>query len=66
MFVRQEMIGILLSGANADGAEGLHSIKQAGGYTMVQEPSTADVGYMPQQAIDLEKVDAVLPGNELP
>ncbi len=44
-------IGILLSGANADGAEGLARIKQAGGFTIAQDPATADVAYMPQQAI---------------
>ena len=32
-------IGILLSGANADGAEGLNKIKQAGGFTIVQDPA---------------------------
>ena len=42
------VLGILLSGANADGAEGLLAIKQAGGHTMVQHPATAEVDFMPQ------------------
>lgn len=59
------ILGILLSGANADGAVGLYKIKQSGGYTIVQDPETADVGYMPQQAINLGNVDAVVKGDEL-
>jgi two-component system, chemotaxis family, protein-glutamate methylesterase/glutaminase len=59
-------IGILLSGANADGAEGLRKIKAAGGYTIVQDPASADVGYMPQQAINLGAVDAIVNSNDLP
>jgi two-component system, chemotaxis family, protein-glutamate methylesterase/glutaminase len=46
------LIGVLLSGANADGAEGLLKIKQAGGLTIVQDPNEASVSYMPQQAIE--------------
>ena len=46
-------IAVLLSGASADGAKGLHKIKIAGGYTIVQDPASADMAYMPQQAINL-------------
>ena len=60
-----DVLGVLLSGANADGAEGLACVKAAGGYTIVQDPSTADVGYMPQQAIDLGVADQVLHANKL-
>ena len=59
-------IGILLSGANADGAAGMAKIRQAGGYTIVQDPVTADVGYMPQQALDLTPVDSILSASEIP
>lgn len=59
-------IGILLSGANADGAAGLAKIRRAGGYTIVQDPATADVGYMPQQALELTPVDSVLSAGEMP
>ena len=40
------LVGILLSGANADGAEGLLQIRQAGGLTIVQDPAEAVVSYM--------------------
>ena len=59
------LIGILLSGANADGAEGLKKISQAGGYTIVQDPLTADVGFMPQQALNLMTPDAIVQGDEI-
>jgi two-component system chemotaxis response regulator CheB len=57
--------GILLSGANADGAEGLNKIKQAGGFTIVQDPASAEVSFMPQQAIDTLKADLILDSNEI-
>jgi len=58
-------IGILLSGANADGAEGLMKIKQCGGFTIVQNPESAEVAYMPQQALDIMNPDAILNAGEL-
>ena len=56
----KQVIGILLSGANADGAAGMATICKSGGYTLVQDPATAEVGYMPQQALNLTTVDQVL------
>lgn len=53
-------IGILLSGANADGASGLSKIKQAEGLTIVQDPASADVDFMPQQAIEMMQPDEIL------
>ncbi len=58
-------IGILLSGANADGAEGLSIIKQAGGFTIVQDPASAEVGFMPQQALEIMKPDKILNGDDI-
>ncbi|MEP6682992.1 MAG: chemotaxis protein CheB [Parafilimonas sp.] len=58
-------IGVLLSGANADGAKGLNKIKQAGGFTIVQNPESADVAYMPQQALEQMKPDKILSGDEM-
>jgi len=42
---------LLLSGSNADGVEGLKAVKERGGMTLVQDPDTAEIPYMPQQAI---------------
>ena len=52
--------GILLSGANADCTEGLKSIKKQNGLVIVQQPGTADVAFMPQQAINEIAVDVIL------
>jgi two-component system chemotaxis response regulator CheB len=59
------MAGVLLSGANGDGAEGLKKIKQSGGLTIVQDPGEAAVAYMPQQAIDLFEADYVAGTKEI-
>ncbi|RYF82560.1 MAG: chemotaxis protein CheB [Chitinophagaceae bacterium] len=44
-------IGILLSGANSDGAIGLKQLRESGGLTIAQDPKTAEVDFMPRQAI---------------
>lgn len=59
-------IGILLSGANADGAFGLKQIKEAGGIALVQDPATADVDYMPRQAILQGAATQVITAEDLP
>jgi len=57
---QQAVTGILLSGANADGTKGFESIQSYKGITIAQEPGTAEISYMPQQAIKLNVVDEVL------
>jgi two-component system chemotaxis response regulator CheB len=44
-------LGILLSGASRDGADGLAHIRTAGGHTWVQAPETAQVAVMPRAAL---------------
>lgn len=44
-------IGVILTGANADGAAGLAAIKGAGGFTIVQDPASAARSSMPAAAI---------------
>ncbi len=56
----RSLTGILLSGANDDGAEGLRQIKEQGGYTIVQDPEEAAVGHMPNKARLKSKIDEVL------
>jgi two-component system chemotaxis response regulator CheB len=43
--------GVILSGANSDGAAGLRAIADAGGTTLVQKPETADSRQMPEAAL---------------
>jgi len=59
------LIGVLLTGANNDGSKGLRIIKEFGGLTIVQDPSTAEVDAMPLSAIRLFKPDHVLPLDEI-
>lgn len=54
------LIGVLLTGANEDGARGLASIKEKGGLTIVQDPAEARVAVMPQAAIRLHRPDHIL------
>ena len=56
----EKLTGILLSGANEDGAEGLKEIKECGGHTIVQDPEDAVVDYMPRQARLKSTIDEVL------
>lgn len=54
------LIGIILSGANNDGTRGLMHIKNYGGLTIVQDPSTAESEFMPKSAIANCKTDYIL------
>ena len=56
----KNLTGILLSGANEDGAEGLKEIKSQGGYTIIQHPDEAVVNYMPLRASHKSRIDKVL------
>jgi two-component system chemotaxis response regulator CheB len=58
-------IAVLLSGANADGVEGLQRIKELGGTCIVQSPESAEVAYMPEQAIRNVAVDHTVADDEL-
>jgi two-component system, chemotaxis family, protein-glutamate methylesterase/glutaminase len=49
-------IGILLSGANNDGAHGMRIIKESGGITIAQDPASAEYPFMPAAAIEQNTV----------
>ena len=55
------LCGIVLTGANFDGAAGLAGIRIAGGLTVVQDPATAEVATMPAAAIRRMAPDLILP-----
>lgn len=55
-------VGIILTGANHDGASGLETVKRYGGYTIVQEPQEAYASEMPAAAIRAtDEPDEILP-----
>ncbi len=59
------LVGVILSGANQDGAAGLRRIKERGGLAVVQDPATAEVALMPQAALAMAQIDYVLPPAEI-
>ena len=59
-------VGVLLTGANADGAEGMAAIRACGGITLVQDPADAEVPTMPEAAIARCRPDHILPLNDMP
>jgi two-component system, chemotaxis family, protein-glutamate methylesterase/glutaminase len=61
----QGLVGMLLTGANEDGAAGMAAIGKAGGLTVVQDPKDADVAVMPQEAINTRAPDLVLPLEQI-
>jgi two-component system, chemotaxis family, protein-glutamate methylesterase/glutaminase len=62
---KSKLIGIILSGANKDGAYGLSQIKDNGGLTIVQDPEECQVKTMTTAAINATKVDHVLKIDEI-
>ncbi|HDS1694182.1 chemotaxis protein CheB [Pseudomonas sp. TYF_15] len=54
------LLGVLLTGANEDGARGLAYIKNIGGRTIVQDPRDAQVALMPEAALALHQPDHIL------
>lgn len=61
----RNLVCILLSGANADGADGLNYVKDREGITVVHHPAEALVSYMPEQALLQRKADYVLRKDEI-
>lgn len=61
----ERAIGVILTGANRDGARGLAKIKEQGGLALVEDPVTAECREMPDAAINLTKVDWILPLQEM-
>ena len=54
------LAGIVLTGANADGAVGLAKIGAQGGLTVAQDPAEAEMPTMPEAAIRLARPDLIL------
>ena len=61
-----DAVGIIFSGTGTDGSLGLKAIKDHGGLTLVQAPSSARYDSMPRAAIVSGVADHVLPVEEMP
>jgi two-component system, chemotaxis family, protein-glutamate methylesterase/glutaminase len=57
---RGGVIGMILTGASADGSKGLRAIRASGGCALVQEPTSAECGVMPRAALAATSVNHVL------
>ncbi len=57
---KQKLIGILLSGANKDGAWGMKKIKDRGGMTIIQDPNECVIDTMPVAAQKITSIDYTL------
>lgn len=62
---KKELTAILLSGANADGAEGLKAVRREGGIVIVQNPETAVMPFMPNSAINTIKPNYIMDADEI-
>ena len=59
------LVGLVLTGASRDGAQGLRAIHTAGGLALVQEPVTAEASIMPRAALSTVPTARVVPVSAL-
>jgi two-component system, chemotaxis family, protein-glutamate methylesterase/glutaminase len=57
---KSSLIGVVLTGSNHDGTNGIKRIKQYGGLVIIQNPETAESSFMPASAIAAVKPDYIL------
>ncbi len=62
---KDKLVGILLSGANRDGAVGMKKIKDRGGLTIVQDPADCMIDTMPAAALQMTPIDYTLGIEEI-
>ncbi|MFC4211708.1 chemotaxis protein CheB [Pedobacter lithocola] len=62
---KNELVCVLLSGSNADGVEGLKTVNNFGGSVVIQDPQTAIMPYMPQQAVLNVKKGTILDAENM-
>jgi two-component system chemotaxis response regulator CheB len=59
------VVGVVLTGASQDGADGLLVIKQKGGITVIQDPDDASFPTMPKSALAHHCIDYVIPVSNM-
>ena len=62
---KDKLVGILLSGANKDGAFGMMKIKERNGLTIVQDPQESMINAMPNAALAATKIDHILTVSQI-
>lgn len=61
----ERVAGVILTGRGRDGAHGLATIKERGGYTIVEDPATAESPGLPKAALAATRVDRVVPIRDI-
>lgn len=61
----ENLVCLLLSGANSDGTVGLQKVKNYGGRAIIQNPGSAIVPFMPEYAQEHVAIDAILDPKEM-
>jgi two-component system, chemotaxis family, protein-glutamate methylesterase/glutaminase len=62
---QEKAVGILVTGANRDGALGMKAIRESGGTVVVQDPQDCFIDTMPRAAMAMTAIDHVLDTNEI-
>lgn len=62
---KENLIGIILSGANKDGALGLKAVKDNGGITIVQDPEECQIRTMTESSLKATQVDHILKTEQI-
>lgn len=62
---KQKLIGIILSGANKDGAQGIKKVKDHGGLTIVQDPKECQVPTMTNASLQATNIDHIMKTDEI-
>ncbi|MCG9791375.1 chemotaxis protein CheB [Flavobacterium algicola] len=62
---KSSLVGVLLSGSNTDGTVGLQAIQKLGGKVIIQNPSNAEMSFMPEHAIKNTNPDLILDTDEM-
>ena len=62
---REKLIAIICTGANSDGAEGMRTVKELGGFLVAQDPATAEAPVMPLAAIKAAGIETLLSPGEI-
>jgi two-component system, chemotaxis family, protein-glutamate methylesterase/glutaminase len=57
---KSNLVGIILTGANADGSKGIKLIRKQGGTTIAQDPATAEYPEMPEAAIKTGSIQQIM------
>jgi two-component system chemotaxis response regulator CheB len=62
---REKLVGVILSGANRDGAYGIKKVSEFGGLTIVQDPEDCEVKTMTEASLNLINANYVLSSEKI-